>query len=108
MTRDITHRTKGRSIVRAMAAAVLVASMFGLSTLVASAQDIPGFDPGEFEAPSPLEFCQEQYPDGIVDTGPIVEEALAGVDLPEEIADEILASFSFTVTCEDVFGGGDM
>ncbi len=109
MTRDTTHGTKGSSIVRAIVAAVLVASMFGLSTLGASAQEAPtGFDPGEFEAPSPLEFCQEQYPEGIVDTGPIVEEALAGVDLPAGVADEIIANFSFTVTCEDVFGGGGM
>ena len=104
MTRDTTHGTKGSMIVRAMVAAVLVASLFGLSTLAATAQEEP---PG-FEVPTPLEFCQEQYPDGIVDTGPIVEEALAGVDLPPEIADEILSSFSFTVTCEDVFGGEAM
>ena len=109
MTRDTTHGTKGSMIVRAMVAAVLVASMFGLSALAATAQEVPtGFDPEEFEAPTPGEVCQEQFPDGIVDTGPIVEDALADSGLPQEVIDEIVASASFTLTCDDLFGGGEM
>jgi hypothetical protein len=109
MTRETAHGTKGSSIVRALVAAVLVASMFGLSALTASAQEVPsGVDIGDFAVPTPLEVCQEQFPDGIVDTAPIVEEALAGADVPPEIADQITSTFSFTVTCEDVFGGGGM
>jgi hypothetical protein len=118
MTRDTTHGTKGSSIVHALVVAMLVAGLFGISALTASAaqDDTPGFDPedfvgfdsGDFEVPTPLEFCQEQYPDGIVDTSSYVEDALAGADLPPELADEITANFSFVVTCEDVFGDGGM
>lgn len=109
MNRDTAHSTKGSSIIRAMVAAVLVASMFGLSVLTTTAQEMPtGFEPGDFEVPTPGEVCQEQFPGGIVDTGPIVEDALADSGLPQEVIDEITASFSFTVSCDDVFGGGEM
>ena len=109
MIRDTAHSTKGSAIVRAMVAAVLVASMFGLSVLTTSAQETPSwFEPGEFEVPDPGELCQEQFPDGIVDTAPIVEDALADSGLPQEVIDEITANFSFTLTCDDVFGGGGM
>ena len=108
MTRDTTHSTKGSSIVRALVAAVLVASMFGLSTLAASAQDASWLDSGELDVPTPLEICEEQFPDAIVDTGPIVEEALADSDLPPELVEEIVASSSFTLTCDDLFGGDDV
>jgi hypothetical protein len=109
MTRDTTHRTKGSSIVRALVAAVLVASLFGLSALTASAQEGPSwFEPWEFEAPSPLAVCEEQFPEGIVDTGPIVEDALADSGLSQEVIDEIVAAASFSLTCEDLFGGGEM
>jgi hypothetical protein len=108
MTRETIHSTKGSSIVRALVAAVLVAGLFGLSALGASAQEGPSwFEPWEFEAPSPLAVCEEQFPDTIVDTGPILEDALAESGLPPEVVEDILANASFTLTCEDLFGGGD-
>jgi hypothetical protein len=103
MTRDIAHGTKGSSIVRALVAALLVATMFGVSALTASAQETPGVN---VDVPTPLEFCQEQYPDGIVDTSSYVDDTLAGVNLPPELVDQIRSTFSFTVTCDDIFGGG--
>lgn len=112
MTRDTTHGTKGSSIVRAFIAAVLVASLFGVSALTASAQedgswlepgDFPGFDNGEFEAPTPLEACETVLPDG-VDVSGIVADVLAETDLPQEVIDEIVdLSAAGDVTCDDIF-----
>lgn len=113
MNRDTPHGTKGRTLVRAMVATLLVASLFGVSALTASAaQDYPpGFDPedlegiglGELELPTPLEACQEVLPDGI-DVSGAVEEALADSDLPPELVAEIVeAASAGDLTCEELF-----
>jgi hypothetical protein len=100
MTRELG--SKGRSLIRALAAAMVVVSLFGFSALAVSAQDGP-----EVDVPTPLEACQEALPDG-VSVSDAVAEALAESDLPPEVVDDIIAFASqFDLTCEDLFGSGD-